>query len=123
VHESVTECLVNDFGIGELKMALNAMKRHKSAGQSLCKIDVFKGECNDNVLKCVQHVFNHCNMYGLPDSWKTALVMPLFKKGDKADCANYRGISLIPPLAKWYTKCVLRRLDREAELKGLRADE
>lgn len=49
--------------------------------------------------------------------------MPLFKKGDKQDCSNYRGISLLQPLAKLYTKCVLHRLERVVEQDALRAKE
>jgi hypothetical protein len=28
----------------------------------------------------------------LPDQWKESIVVPVYKKGDKADCSNYRGI-------------------------------
>jgi hypothetical protein len=31
----------------------------------------------------------------LPHQWKEATVVPIHKKGDKTDCSNYRGISLL----------------------------
>ncbi len=30
-----------------------------------------------------------------PNNWSEAAILPLFKKGDKRICPNYRGISLI----------------------------
>ncbi|KAF2884866.1 hypothetical protein ILUMI_21307 [Ignelater luminosus] len=31
----------------------------------------------------------------LLDDWKVSLVVPIFKKRDRRDCRNYRGISLL----------------------------
>ena len=35
-----------------------------------------------------------------PDSWKIAIVIPLFKKGSDADVNNYRPISILPVVSK-----------------------
>jgi hypothetical protein len=31
----------------------------------------------------------------LPDKWKESIILPVQKKGDKTDCNNYRGMSLL----------------------------
>jgi hypothetical protein len=31
----------------------------------------------------------------LPDQWKESIVVPVYKNGDKTDCNNYRGMSLL----------------------------
>jgi hypothetical protein len=35
------------------------------------------------------------NKEELPDQWKEPTILPIHKKGDKSDCNNYPGISLL----------------------------
>jgi len=32
----------------------------------------------------------------LPQEWKESITVPIYKKGNKTDCSDYRGISLLP---------------------------
>jgi len=47
----------------------------------------------------------------LPEKWKDSFVVPIYKKVDRTDCSNYRGISLL--LAAY--KILLSRLTPFAE--------
>jgi len=63
---------------------------------------------------------NHCaihkliisiwNKEELPEEWKELIIVPLYKKGDKTDCNNYRGISLLPTTYKILSNILLSRL-------------
>ena len=55
----------------------------------------------------------------VPQQWKDAVITVLHKKGDKTECENYRGISLVSHVGKVLLKVVTRRLSAYCEAKGL----
>ena len=50
---------------------------------------------------------------GYPSILNQMLMMPLHKKDDPSDCGNYRGISLMHPWGRLFSKLVVRRLERD----------
>jgi hypothetical protein len=46
----------------------------------------------------------------LPDQWKESIIVPVRIKGDKTDCNNYRGISLLSTSYKILSNILLSRL-------------
>ena len=59
----------------------------------------------------------------VPRQWKDAVITVLHKKGDKTECGNYRGISLVSHAGKVLLKVVARRLSAYCEAKGLLPEE
>jgi len=55
------------------------------------------------------------NKAELPEEWKESIIVPIHKKGDKTDCNNYRGISLLPTTYKILSNILLSRLIAYAE--------
>jgi hypothetical protein len=55
------------------------------------------------------------NKEKLPEEWKESIIVPIHKKGDKTDCNNYRGISLLPITYKILANILLSRLIPYAE--------
>ena len=51
----------------------------------------------------------------IPADLRDALIVTLFKKGDKSLCSNYRGISLLSAVGKLFAKILLNRLTPLAE--------
>jgi hypothetical protein len=42
--------------------------------------------------------------------WKESIIVPIHKKGDKTDCNNYRGVSILPTTHKILSNILLSRL-------------
>jgi hypothetical protein len=50
------------------------------------------------------------NKEEMPDQWKESIIVPIHMTGDKTDCNNYRGISLLSTSYKILSKILLSRL-------------
>ena len=46
----------------------------------------------------------------LPQIWKDASIVTIYKKGDRTDCGNYKGISLLSIAGKIFARILLNRL-------------
>ena len=73
------------------------------------------------LLRTVTVLFNKMFHHGFPALLSDAHLVPLLKKGDPTDANNYRGIAIIPLLAKLYATVLNRRLTDALENAGVRA--
>jgi hypothetical protein len=63
------------------------------------------------LLSAIHNLINSVwNKEELPDQWKESIIVPIHKKGDKTDCNNYRGISLLSTSYKIMSNILLSRL-------------
>ena len=68
-------------------------------------------ETVDIIAPSLRKLFNKSLQHGIiPDEWKVANVVPVYKKGRKDCVENYRPISLLPLVSKVLERCVLERL-------------
>jgi hypothetical protein len=51
-----------------------------------------------------------CNTEKFPDQWKESIIIQIHNKGDKTDCSNYQGISLLSTPYKCLSNILLSRL-------------
>ena len=66
--------------------------------------------------KIFNYLFDNC-VY--PESWTKGSIVPLFKKGDKSNPANYRGITLVNILAKIFSLTLRNRLNNWCENESI----
>ena len=80
----------------EIINVLSSMKSSASPGSDCIAARVVKA-CIHSIVNPLCFIFNESMSQGtVPDKLKTAMVIPIYKKGDKHDIANYRPIALLP---------------------------
>jgi len=52
----------------------------------------------------------------MPEEWEVGIICPLFKKGDRRECSNYRGITLLNVIYKIFACLIYNRLTKYSEL-------
>ena len=109
------EPLVPEPSALEVELAIEKLKSHKSPGIDQIPAELIKAE--GSTIRCVIHklIIAISNKDELPGEWKESIIVPIHKKGDKTDCNNYRGISLLPTTYKILSNILLSRLSPYAE--------
>ena len=99
-----------DITSDEIRQCIRGLQRGKSHGDD-CILNEFLIEFCDILVTFFVKMFNvilHTGFF--PTSWSSAVIVPVFKKGDTSDPNNYRGISLISCICKLFTSVLNKRL-------------
>ena len=65
----------------------------------------------DNLFsRLYQLITNAWEVGSVPQAWKDASIVTIYKKGDRTDCGSYRGISLLSITGKIFARFLLNRL-------------
>src|SRR5699024_552234 len=88
----------------EVVKAIERTKTGKAAGDDEIRPEMLKAVGGTGI-DWLTRVFQVAWDIGeAPLDWQASIVVPIFKKGDKRDCSNYRGISLLSLPGKLYAK-------------------
>ena len=80
-------------------------------------------ECKSLLIPILHKLFNNILNTGFfPTSWSSAVIIPIFKKGDKNNVNNYRGISLVSNLGKLFTSILNERLKKWSDNNDVTTD-
>jgi hypothetical protein len=96
-------------------MAIEKLKRHKSPGIDQIPAELIKAGGRKIRSEIHKLINSRGNKEEVPEQWKESIVVPIYKKGDKTDCSNYRCISLLSTAYKILTNILLTRLTLYAE--------
>ena len=72
-------------------MAIEKLKSHKLPGIDQIPAGVIQSGCR-TIRYEIQKLISIWNKEELPEEWKESIIVPIYKKSDKTDCSNYRGI-------------------------------
>jgi hypothetical protein len=79
----------------EVKIAVAKLRKYKSPGIHQIPAELIQAG-GEILLSAIHKLVNSVwNKGELPDEWKESIIVPVNKKGDKIDCNNYPGISLL----------------------------
>ena len=96
----------------ELSSALRDLKVGKAAGSDLITNE-FLTNLPNNWLLYILSLFNKVlEEEVFPPDWSSVLMLMLYKKGDREEPLNYRGIALINSISKLFTRILYNRLLR-----------
>lgn len=105
VNEFTTVFSFKEFKVEEVYKAINNLSNSKCLDIYGTNASILK-LASGSICEVLTYLFNLCIKQGVfPDKLKQAKVIPVHKKGNKCNYANYRPISIVPTVSK-----VLERL-------------
>ncbi|XP_050703781.1 uncharacterized protein LOC126989216 [Eriocheir sinensis] len=112
----VLEELDREPTLAELNEALDSLAHGKAPGKDGISAEVLKC-CKGTIITELHEILCLCWKEGeVPQDMRDANIVTLYKnKGDRSDCNNYRGISLLSIVGKLFARVALRRLQVLAE--------
>jgi len=103
----------------EINIAIKKLKHNKEPGLDNILNDFLKNS-NIDFISAVRKLFNAILNSGLfPNTWAIGEIVPIYKRGDKNNPGNYRGITLLSCLGKLFTSILNNRLCDWAEENGI----
>jgi hypothetical protein len=114
------EPLVPEPSFAKVEIVIEKLKRYKSLGTDQILAELIKagGEilCSEIHRFIINSVWNKEE---LPQQWKECIILPIHKKGDKTDCNNYQGLSLLLIAYKILSNILLTWLTLYVKLLGI----
>ena len=93
----------------EILNSVKSLNPSKSAGPDGIPPQFFI-QAHETIMPVMLALFNRIFSTGVfPDCWCSAIIIPIYKKGDINSPSNYRGISLLDIFGKIFTNIINRR--------------
>jgi exonuclease III len=106
----------------EVRNAIKRLNKHKAAGEDQLLNEYFIEAC-DILSGYITVLFNKIlNTGHFPVAWTKGIIIPLYKKGDKDDVTNYRGITLLSNLGKLFTAVLNERINKWSDNNNIVSD-
>ena len=99
-----------EIEVEEVKRAVRKLRSEKAGG--VCGIQAEMAKTGGHTMvQWLKEVLDVAWKSGkTPQDWREAIIIPIHKKGCRAECGNYRGISLLSVLGKVYVRIVSDRV-------------
>jgi hypothetical protein len=98
---------LSDF---EFDLATEKLKTHKSSDINQIPAELIKAE-----RRTIRYGIHELIVSIWNKEWKESITLPIYKKDDKTDCSNHRGISLLPTMYNILSNILPSKLTPNAE--------
>ena len=96
--------------VEKVDRAVRKLKSGKSGGVCSIQVEMVKAG-GYTMVQWLKEVFDIAwKCAKTPHEWREAIIVPIYKKGSRDECGNYRGISLLSVVGKIYARVVCDRL-------------
>ena len=99
----------SDISTDEVQAAIRALKPGKATGIDEIPLELLKSLSRHDILWLTRVCRVAWREGRAPLKWQTRIVVPIFKKGDRRECSNYRGITLLSLPGKVYARVLERK--------------
>jgi len=96
--------------LGEVTSAIQKLKNGKAPGEDGVCAEMLSSETVATPLLLQRILQDIWETEDIPDDWKRGVIVKLPKKGDLADCNNWRGSTLLPITSKVFCRIILQRI-------------
>ena len=88
----------------ETELAIEKLKSHKSPGIDQIPAELIKAGGRTIYWEIHKLIISVWNKEGLLEEWKESIIVPIYKKNNKTECSNYRGLSICQLRKQFYPK-------------------
>ena len=99
----------SDIPTDEVQTVIRALKTGKAADIDEIRPVLLKSLSRHGILWLTRVCRVGWREGGAPVDWQTGIVVPIVKKGDRRECSNYRGITLLGLPEKIYARALERK--------------
>ena len=94
----------------DMTRAIGGLKDGKAPGGDGIPAEAWKHGGDNLFSRLHQLITNAWEVCSVLHAWKDASIVTIYQKGDRTDCGNYRGISLLSIAGKIFARILLNRL-------------
>jgi len=107
-NEYTNDQQVTEITTQEVSRAVKGMKNRKAAGPGGLQIELIKN-APSGVYEILARIFNKClQREEIPQEWNKAHITSIYKKGDRRNCENDKGISITSSTGRFYGRILKR---------------
>jgi hypothetical protein len=99
----------------EMINIIRTIKNGKAPGTDNITVELIKNGGPELLQRIFNLLMQIWDQERMPEEWEIGIICQIFKKGDRTDCSNYRGITLLNSTYKIFSCLIYNRLAKYLE--------